>query len=81
MNDRHIIETLYAQYVEKGLISEYEVLQLFTENNVPLASVDSLTEQLLLLGVIIKVDDDDDDDDDRRRRPGSRRRRRDDDDD
>lgn len=61
MDDRHIIETLYAQYTDKGFILEHEVLHLFAENNVPLSSIDSLTEQLLLRGVIIRADEADDD--------------------
>lgn len=65
MDDRQIIETLYAQYSEKGFISEGEALHLFVENNVSLSSIDSLTEQLLLRGVIIKADENDDNEYDR----------------
>ena len=65
MDDRCIIETLYAQYTNKGFILEHEVLHLFAENNVPLSNVDSLTEHLLLRGVIIKADEADEEEYDR----------------
>lgn len=65
MDDQQIIETLYAKYSEKGFISEAEALCLFVENQVSLSSIDSLTEQLLLRGVIIKADESDDDEYDR----------------
>lgn len=57
-----IIKELYDSYTANGFITEDEALSLFTAHNVPLHQIDALTEQLLVMGVIIVADSDDDDD-------------------
>ncbi len=53
-----IITTLYDCYKANGFITEDEALSLFAANNISLANIDALTEQLLLRGVIIKTEAD-----------------------
>ena len=56
-----IVTELYNRYQANGFISEDEALACFVAHKIPLYKIDSLTEHLLTLGVIIKVDGDDDD--------------------
>lgn len=56
-----IITELYDCYKANGFITEDEALSLFTAHNTPLHQIDSITEQLLTMGVIITADDDEDD--------------------
>lgn len=56
-----IITELYDCYKANGFIAEDEALSLFTAHSVPLHQIDSITEQLLAMGVIITADDDEDD--------------------
>lgn len=62
---QQVIIELYSLYTTNGFITEDEALACFASHSIPLNYIDSLTEHLLTLGVIIKIDDcvDDDDDD------------------
>ena len=53
-----IITQLYDCYMANGFITEDEALSLFTAHNTPLHQIDSITEQLLAMGVIITPDED-----------------------
>ncbi len=60
---QHIIDQLYSKYKANGFITEDEALACFVAHQVPLFEIDSLTEHLLTLGVIIRLDDNDSDGD------------------
>jgi len=60
---RHkIITELYNRYQANGFITEDEALAYFVANKVLLSEIDSITEHLLTLGVIIKLEDAGEDD-------------------
>ena len=54
----HIITQLYDCYMANGFITEDEALSLFAAYGTPLHQIDSITEQILAMGVIITADDD-----------------------
>jgi len=54
-----IIAELYDCYMANGFITEDEALSLFSAHKTPLHQIDSITEQILAMGVIISADDDD----------------------
>ena len=60
---QHIIDQLYSKYKANGFITEDEALACFVAHQIPLFEIDSLTEHLLTLGVIIKLEEDDSDED------------------
>lgn len=60
---QHIIDQLYNKYKANGFITEDEALACFVAHQIPLFEIDSLTEHLLTLGVIIKLEEDDSDED------------------
>ncbi|MCL2153079.1 MAG: sigma-70 family RNA polymerase sigma factor [Oscillospiraceae bacterium] len=53
-----IITQLYDCYMANGFITEDEALSLFAAYDTPLHQIDSITEQILAMGVIITSDDD-----------------------
>ena len=63
MDKHQIVETLYKKYSKQGFITEDEALSVFAEHNATLPEIDSLTEQLLIRGVIIKPYNSEDEDD------------------
>ena len=60
---QQVITELYNIYTANGFIAEDEALACFARYNIPLNHIDSITEHLLALGVIIKIDDGVDDED------------------
>lgn len=56
---KQIVKTLYDCYKANGFITENEALSLFSAHDIPLTQIDSITAQLLTMGVIITTDDDD----------------------
>lgn len=60
---QEIVAELYNRYQANGFITEEEALTCFAVYNLPLYEIDSLTEHLLTLGVIIKLEEDDEEDD------------------
>ena len=54
-----IISKLYDCYMANGFIAEDEAISLFVTHDVPLHQIDSITEQLLTMGVIIAADTED----------------------
>lgn len=58
-----IINELYNRYKTNGFITEDQALDCFIAHQTSLALIDSITEQLLALGVIIRSDDIQDEDD------------------
>jgi len=52
-----IVNKLYTRYKTNGFVTEDETLECFAAYKTPLALIDSITEQLLSIGVIIKFDD------------------------
>lgn len=60
---QHIIDQLYSRYKANGFITENEALACFVAHQIPLFEIDSLTEHLLTLGVIIRFDEYDNDED------------------
>ncbi|MGI6170068.1 MAG: sigma-70 family RNA polymerase sigma factor [Christensenellales bacterium] len=61
---RIVTNLLYARYQANGFITEDEALDLMTEHNLPLSEIDRVTEQLLIMGVLIRDESDDLDDPD-----------------
>jgi len=59
-----IIKELYNRYQANGYITEDEALAYFVAHKLPLNEVDSITEHILTLGIIIELNDDNIDDDD-----------------
>lgn len=57
-----IIEKLYMDHQANGFVTEDEALSLFVAHKIPLNEIDSITEHLLSMGVIIKAEDNPDDD-------------------
>ena len=53
-----IITELYDCYMANGFITEDEALSLFASHDTPLHLIDSITEQLLAMGIIITADED-----------------------
>jgi len=53
-----IVTKLYDCYMANGFITEDEALSLFASHNTPLHLIDSITEQILAMGIIILADDD-----------------------
>ena len=53
-----IVTELYDCYMSNGFITEDEALSLFASHNTPLHLIDSITEQLLAMGIIITADED-----------------------
>jgi len=64
-----IINELYERYQANGYITEDEALACFVAHKLPLNEIDSLTEHILTLGIIIKLNEDDIDEDDDIDRP------------
>jgi len=56
-----IINELFNRYQANGFITEDETLACFVAHEIPLTLVDSITDHLLSVGVIIKLDDNQDD--------------------
>ncbi len=56
-----IINELYSRYQANGFITEDETLACFVAHHIPLKQVDSITDHLLSVGVIIKINDSQDD--------------------
>lgn len=54
-----IVTELYNRYQANGFITEDEALACFAAQKTPISEIDSITEHLLALGVIIKIEDDD----------------------
>jgi RNA polymerase primary sigma factor len=54
---QEIVTELYDRYQQRGFITENETLSLFAKKSVPLTEIDSLTGQLLMRGVVIKLND------------------------
>ena len=59
---QNIIDQLYKKYKTIGFITEDEVLSCFVAHKSALSEIDSITEYLLTLGVIIKIEEDSDED-------------------
>lgn len=59
-----IINELYERYQANGYITEDEALACFGVHKIPLNEIDSLTEYILMLGVIIRLNEDDIDEND-----------------
>lgn len=59
-----IIDSLYAKYQTDGFITEDEALSLMIKYELPLSDVERITEQLLIMGVLIRDEPDDLDDPD-----------------
>lgn len=58
-----IINELYNRYQANGYITEDETLACFVAHKIPLTLVDSITDHLLSIGVLIRIDDNHDDED------------------
>jgi len=56
-----VIAELHKSYLENGFITEDEALSCFAKNNIPLSEIDSITEHILGMGVLIHLDEYDDD--------------------
>ena len=56
-----IISELYNRYQANGFITEDEALACFVAYQIPLTLIDSITDHLLSIGVIIKINDSQDD--------------------
>ena len=56
-NEIAIINELYSRYQANGFITEDETLACFDAHHIPLTQVDSITDHLLSVGVIIKIND------------------------
>lgn len=54
---KEIIEKLYEKYKADGFITEDEALDCFATHDISLTYIDSITDQLLSMGVIIKTND------------------------
>ena len=59
---QRVITELYDLYVANGFITEDVALACFVAHEIPLSEVDSITEHLLGVGVLIRLDDDEDED-------------------
>lgn len=57
---QQIITELYTRYNANGFITENEALACFAAHRVSLSEIDSITEHLLSMGVLIRHDDDED---------------------
>ena len=61
---KEIIKKLYDRYKTNGYITEDEALDCFAMHKIPLTLIDSIIDQLLSTGVIIKTSENDEDSDD-----------------
>lgn len=62
VNNNQIIENIYSLYKSNGFIREDKFIDVIDEYNLPLQDIDTLTEKLLAMGVIIRSEYDNTDD-------------------